>query len=150
MNSIDTQKEPGSHLTNTTNHDGPTSRGKQGALELAIALARAADSKKAEDILILDVSGTLGVADYFVIATARSKRQVAVIAEACDEVADRARPIDGRDSGWVVADFLDVILHVFEENRRRYYDLEHLWADAPRVAWTPLEAPAGPAGALPS
>ena len=64
-----------------------------------------------------------------------------VVAESCEEVAARAgvraKPLDGIDTGWVVGDFVDVILHVFEEEPRKFYDLEHLWADAPRIDWTP-------------
>ena len=120
---------------------------RQAALELAREVARAADSKKAEDIVILDVSKTLGIADYFVICSARAKTQVEVVAEACEQVADRlgyrTKPLDGKDTGWVVGDFVDVIVHVFDEERRRFYDLEQLWADAPRVTWTPLPGGAG-------
>jgi ribosome-associated protein len=114
---------------------------REQSLALALDLARAADSKKAEDIVILDVGPTLGIADFFVICSARSKKQVEVVAEACQEAAARhdanVRPLDGKDSGWVVGDFVDVIVHVFEEERRKYYDLEHLWADAPRVPFEP-------------
>ena len=114
---------------------------REAALNLAREIARAADSKKAEDIVILDVSRTLGITDYFVVCSARAKKQVEVVAEACETVADGlgywSKPLDGKDTGWVVGDFCDVILHVFEEERRKFYDLEQLWADAPRVTWTP-------------
>jgi ribosome-associated protein len=114
---------------------------RETALNLAREIARAADSKKAEDIVILDVSRTLGITDYFVICSARAKTQVEVVAETCELVADKlgywTKPLDGKDSGWVVGDYVDVILHVFEEERRKFYDLEQLWADAPRVDWTP-------------
>jgi ribosome-associated protein len=121
---------------------------REAALNLAREIARAADTKKAEDIVILDVSSTLGITDFFVICSARSRKQVEVVAEACEVVADRlgyrTKPLDGKDSGWVVGDFVDVILHVFEEERRTFYDLEELWADAPRIAWSPDPAPTTP------
>lgn len=124
----------------------PARAPKAAALELALAVARAADAKKAEDVVILDVSRTLGFTDYFVICSARSKKQVEVVAEACEVAADRlgyrSKPLDGKDSGWVVGDFVDVIVHVFQEERRQYYDLEHLWSDAPNVPWTPEPSPA--------
>jgi ribosome-associated protein len=127
-------------LTAETSIETTTSQ-REAALNLAREIARAADSKKAEDIVILDVSKTLGIADYFVICTGRSRTQVEVVAEACEAVADRLgfrnKPLDGKDSGWVVGDFVDVIVHVFEEERRKFYDLEQLWADAPRVTWAP-------------
>jgi ribosome-associated protein len=115
------------------------------AAELAVAIARAADAKKAEDIVILDISRTLGIADFFVIATARGRRQVAVVAEGCEAVARKAgakgKSLEGTETGWVVGDFSDVVLHVFEESLRGFYDLENLWSDAPRLPWTP-ETPA--------
>jgi ribosome-associated protein len=128
----------------TNDADRTDEKRREAALNLARELARAADSKKAEDIVILDVSKTLGITDYFVICTARSKKQAEVVAEACEDVADRlgyrTKPLDGKDTGWVVGDFADAILHVFEEERRRFYDLEQLWADAPRVVFTPEPA----------
>ncbi len=121
--------------------DAAANAKRDAALALAREVARAADSKKAEDIVILEVSKTFGIADYFVICTARAKKQVEVVAEACEAVADslgyKTKPLDGKDTGWVVGDFCDVILHVFEEERRKFYDLEQLWADAPKVSWTP-------------
>ena len=135
-------KETTGLLTSELNVEATTQTPRrEAALELAREVARAADSKKAEDIVILDVSRTLGITDYFVICSARAKKQVEVVAEACEQVADRlgyrTKPLDGKDSGWVVGDFVDVIVHVFEEERRRFYDLEQLWADAPRVPWAP-------------
>ena len=131
-------------LTSETGLETKARTPREAALTLAREVARAADSKKAEDIVILDVSRTLGIADYFVICSARAKKQVEVVAEACEAAAEklgyRTKPLDGKDTGWVVGDFADAILHVFEEERRRYYDLEQLWADAPRVIYTPEPA----------
>ena len=137
-----TAKETLELLTSELNVEAASQqKQREAALHLAREVARAADSKKAEDIVILDVSRTLGITDYFVICSARARKQVEVVAEACEEVAERlgyrTKPLDGKESGWVVGDFVDVILHVFEEERRKFYDLEQLWADAPRVPWTP-------------
>ncbi len=133
-------KETLALLTSETGLETQATTRREAALQLAREVARAADSKKAEDIVILDVSRALGVTDFFVICSARSKTQVAVVAEACELAADklgyRTKPLEGKDSGWVCGDFVDVILHVFEEERRKFYDLEQLWADAPRVAWS--------------
>jgi ribosome-associated protein len=143
-----TTDQPGDAATN-----GSTST-REESLRLALEVARGADLKKAEDVLILDISSMSGVADFFVICTARSTKQVAVIAEACDLAArrlgGRARAFDGMETGWVVADFLDVILHVFDEPSRQFYDLEHLWADAPRVEWAPEAMPLPKKAATPS
>jgi ribosome-associated protein len=148
----DQPKPPGNDTPASPDSPSPPTEAQRAqreqALKLAEALARAADSKKAEDIVILDVSRALGIADFFVIATARSRRQVTVVADACEQVArglgSRARALEGTETGWVVGDFVDVVVHVFEENLRGFYDLEHLWADAPRMAWTPEPSPLSP------
>ncbi|MBI3724169.1 ribosome silencing factor [bacterium] len=136
----------------TSDHGTPRKTStREETLQLATEIARAADSKKAEDVVILDISRTLGVADFFVICTARSRKQVAVVAEACELAArrlgTRGRPLEGEETGWVVADFVDVVLHVFEEEARRFYDLEHLWADSPRIEWAPPPGVAAAPGA---
>ena len=112
--------------------------------EVARAAARAAAAKQGEDIVILDVRDLIVITDYFVIATGTSERQVKTIVEEVER-ALRARgekpvrregEVDGR---WVLLDYVDVVVHVFGEEERDYYDLERLWRDAPRVAWE--EAP---------
>lgn len=101
--------------------------------------AVAAAEKKAEDIVVLDVAGTLVITSYFVIATGRSDRQVRTIA---DEVEDAVREQAGlkpigregaREGRWVLLDFGEVVVHVFQPDEREFYRLEKLWNDAPRV-----------------
>jgi len=110
--------------------------------ELALVAAQAMDDKKAEDILILDVSNLLVVTDVFLLATGTSTRHVRSLmddAELALREIDR-RPIrrEGAEYGeWVLLDYGDVVIHVFEKETRAYYDLERLWADAPRIAFTP-------------
>jgi len=108
------------------------------AVELARAVAHLADEKKAHDLVILDVSRG-GTIDCFVIATATSSKHALVVAEE----ALRLVKLRGEQpwhletaSDWVCADFGDVVLHVFTREARDYYDLEHLWADAARIART--------------
>ncbi len=138
-------RETDIRLTNDHETPRPRQSTREESVQLAVEIARAADSKKAEDVVILDISRTLGIAEFFVICTARSKKQVAVVAEACELAArrlgSRGRPLEGEETGWVVGDFVDVVLHVFEEDARRFYDLEHLWADSPRIEWAPAPAP---------
>jgi ribosome-associated protein len=107
--------------------------------EIAIAAARAASDKKAEDILVIGVSELLVVTDYFVICTGRNDRQVRTIA---DEVEDQLRTKlglkpagrEGVDQAtWVLLDFVDVVVHVFQPAERDFYRLEKLWSDAPRL-----------------
>ena len=111
-----------------------TSDGRTRALECA----RAALDKKAVDLVVLDVGGLTSIADYLVICTGRSDRQVQAIAQAVDEELRKqgSRPIaiEGMTRGqWVLIDFTDVIVHVFYKPVREFYDLERLWEHAPRV-----------------
>lgn len=113
--------------------------------ELAYFLTRAADDKKALDPIILDVTGLASYADYFVICSGGSARQVQAIAEWLEAQAREKgiHPLstEGQGSGkWVLMDFGSVLVHIFYEPVRGFYDLEGLWADAPRLT---LEGPAG-------
>ncbi|HWO71707.1 MAG TPA: ribosome silencing factor [Actinomycetota bacterium] len=107
---------------------------------VATTAARAAAAKQGEDIVILDVRDLIVITDYFVIASGTSERQVKTIVEEVEK-ALRARGVkpvrrEGEvDARWVLLDFVDVVVHVFGEAEREYYDLERLWRDAPRVAW---------------
>jgi ribosome-associated protein len=108
------------------------------ARERALASVEAGRDKKAEDALVLDVRGLSGVADYFVLMSADSERQAGAIADAVDERLEAlgavALGVEGRSGGgWVLLDFGDVVVHVMDPETRRFYDLEGLWADAPRV-----------------
>jgi ribosome-associated protein len=104
----------------------------------ALACAEAALDKKAVDLVVLDVAALSSIADYLVICTGKSDRQVQAIAQAIDEHlrAHGHRPIaiEGMNRGqWVLMDFTDVIVHIFYKPVREFYDLERLWEHAPRV-----------------
>lgn len=100
--------------------------------------AEAASDKKAIDLVVMNVAEQIVVTDYFVIATGNTDRQVSVIAE---EVEDRLRDAglrcrgrEGeREARWVLLDFGDVVVHVFQPVEREFYRLERLWSDAERV-----------------
>ena len=108
--------------------------------DTAIAAALAAASKQANDVVILDVHGLIVITDYFVIATGSSDRQVKSIV---DEVEAALRGHDRKpvrregetEARWVLLDYVDVVVHVFAEAERDFYDLERLWLDAPRLEW---------------
>lgn len=107
-------------------------------LTKALECARAALDKKAVDLVVLDVTGLTSIADYLVICTGRSDRQVQAIGTAIDEELRQqgTRPIavEGMSRGqWVLMDYTDVIVHVFYKPVREFYDLERLWEHAPRV-----------------
>ena len=111
-----------------------------GSKQLAEAAARAASSKQGRDVVILDVRDLIVITDYFVIASGSSDRQVRTIAEEIERaLRDRGlKPVrrEGeREGRWVLLDFVDFVAHVFLDEDRAFYDLERLWADAPRVAW---------------
>ncbi|MET0303330.1 MAG: ribosome silencing factor [Microbacteriaceae bacterium] len=117
------------------------------ALDLLRLAAAAADSKQAEDLVGLDVSGPLPLTDAFLLATGRNERNVIAIAEEIEdkllEIGVKALRREGRAEGrWVLLDFGDIVVHVFHEEERMYYSLERLWKDCPVV---PLQLPAAPA-----
>ena len=108
--------------------------------DLAVAAARIADHDNAEDIVVLDLRGISPVADFFVIATGTSDRQMRSTA---DDIAEFGKSIGqkvwktaGMDGGtWIVMDFVDVVVHIFDADHRDYYDLELIWGESPRVDW---------------
>ena len=109
-----------------------------GSRDTALLCVRYALEKKAQDVVVMDVSATSSLADYFVLCSGRSDTQVQAIAQSIEQnlVAHgtRARSIEGLATGqWVLVDFADVIVHVFLEHVREFYDLERLWARAPRI-----------------
>ena len=101
--------------------------------------ARAALDKKAVDLTVLDVQGVSTVTDYFLVCSGRSAPHVKTIADAIREElkTDGVRPLHAEgqaESGWVLLDYGDVLMHVFLEDTRTYYALERLWGDAPSLS----------------
>lgn len=113
----------------------------QHALELLRTAANAADSKQGADLVALDVSEPLPLADIFLLVTGRNERNVVAIAEEIEdkllEIGTKTLRREGRAEGrWVLLDFGDLVVHVFHEEDRLYYSLERLWRDCPVI---PLE-----------
>jgi ribosome-associated protein len=107
----------------------------QQILEIAV---KAADSKRAEDLIALDVQKISLLADYFLICQANSERQInAIVDEIIEQEAKNqvtVKRIEGKESSkWVLIDLGDVIIHVFQTAERSFYNLEKLWSDAPMV-----------------
>jgi ribosome-associated protein len=109
--------------------------------EWARTAAQAASAKGGDDTVIIEVGHVLAITDAFVISSGRNTRQVKTIAE---EVEARLKADGGisplrveglGDSHWILLDYGDLVVHVFLDETRDYYDLERLWSDAPRVAW---------------
>ena len=103
--------------------------------DLVLKAAEAASDKKAERIVILDVSEQLVITDHFLICSAKNERQVRTIADEVQkqlsEVGEKPFRREGeREGRWVLLDYVDFVVHVFHEEQREYYDLERLWSDA--------------------
>jgi ribosome-associated protein len=110
------------------------------AEERACLCARVAADNKARDIVVLDMRGITPLYDFFVLVTGTSRRQIHTLAEEIDAAlhaeGDKRLSIEGYEaSRWVVQDYGDVVVHVFDPETRTYYAIEELWADAPRVDW---------------
>ncbi len=107
--------------------------------QLVLEAAEAASSKKAERIVILDVSELLVITDHFLICSGNNERQVRTIADEVEKQLRERRDVkpfrrEGqREGGWILLDYVDFVVHVFGPEERDYYDLERLWGDAPRV-----------------
>jgi ribosome-associated protein len=120
----------------TTNRAAKTSQGRK----LAIELARICEHNNCTEIVVLDVTGISPVTDYFIIATGTSGRQMRAVA---DDVGRYGKSVNqppwhvaGLDAAdWIVLDFVDVVVHLFDEAHRRYYDLELIWGESPKVRW---------------
>lgn len=113
----------------------------ESAKELALVAARAADDKQGLGITILDVSSVLAITEVFVITSASNSRQVKTIAS---EVTDKVRETLGRsplhsegagEQQWVLLDYGDVVIHIFADEARRFYEIERLYSDMPKIAF---------------
>lgn len=106
--------------------------------EILEVVVRAADDKLAENIVVMDVRGLTSIGDYFVVMNGRNERQMGAIAEGITQSVHKNNiPLknqEGKDSGnWTLIDLSDVIVHIFSNDERSYYNLEKLWSDAPLV-----------------
>ena len=127
-------------LTTVTTVSVPPTRPLSSALHRACLAARTAADNKGRDILVLDLRLCTPMFDYFVISTGTSRRQIHTLAEEADAAlraeGDTRLGIEGYEaSKWVVQDYGDVVVHVFDPDTRDYYKLEELWADAVKVDW---------------
>ncbi len=109
--------------------------------EMAVTLAQVLDDKKGQDIKVLKTEGLTTLADYFVICTAASSTQVKAMSDACEakleENGERVHHIEGHRGGtWLLMDFSAVVVHIFTDEARKFYDLERLWGDAQEMDLT--------------
>ena len=107
--------------------------------DLAIAIAKVIEETRGKDIRVLDLRSVTEVFDYFVIATGSSRRQMHAVSDEIERIVkanwgDEKRGIEGyNESRWIVLDYGDVVVQLFDSDSRDYWDLEHLWGDAKRV-----------------
>ncbi len=112
------------------------------SVDLAILAARTADGKKATDIVVLDVGDVLSITGYFVLASASNPRLVRTVADSIEQAAkddlDRAvlRTEGLREQQWILLDYGDVVVHVFHDDMREFYDIERLYRDVPSIGWS--------------
>jgi ribosome-associated protein len=121
---------------------------RDSARELAVAAARIARDANCEDVVVLDLRKISPVTDYFVICTGTSDRQMRATAGQIEEYGQSVNQgvwrAAGKDSAeWIVLDFVDVVVHLFDPPRRSYYDLELIWGGAAKVRWN-RRSSAGP------
>jgi len=136
INTVRPDPNPRSPLSTATLTTTPS-------LEHACLAAKVCDDLRGKDTVVLDLTGITPLFDYFVISTGNSRRQMHAIADEVQQILKRQgskrRGKEGVESTkWVVQDFGDVVVHVFTDEARALYDLEHLWGDAPRVEWSDL------------
>lgn len=140
-----TRKAAGSALKKKTGRKSaapraktPRTPSKDESRVLAVALANAALEHKAQNVQIIDVRGKVDYSDYVVLMSGRGERHVAALARNIQETlssrGERCLSVEGLpQASWLLMDYADVIVHIFHEETRGYYDLEGLWMDAARV-----------------
>lgn len=127
----------------------PTAARSDRAKQLALAAARVAEETRGSNVHILDLRKVTEVFDYFVIATGSSRRQMHAMADEIKQSLkqsqhDTPRGVEGYEDGrWIVMDYGDVVVHLFDAESREYWDLEHLWSDAAQVPVPVAGATAG-------
>lgn len=112
--------------------------------ETALLAINALEDKKAEDIRIIDISEISTIADYFIIADGSNKSQIQAMADNVSEILGRAgvnlRQMEGyQNANWILMDFQDVIIHIFDRENRLFYDLERIWRDGVLIEKATLE-----------
>lgn len=106
--------------------------------EIAKLAISALEDKKAEDIKVIDISGVSVIADYFIIANGTNRSQIQALSDNVEETLGRAqiplKQVEGYDNAnWVLLDFHDVIIHIFDKENRLFYDLERIWRDGKMI-----------------
>lgn len=129
-------------VSNVLPDKGSIDDNSQRSLELALAAARTASENRGRDIVVLDLREVTPVFDFFVIASGTSRRQLHAMSEEIDhkledDLGDKRMGIEGySESRWILLDYGTVVIHLFDDETREYYDIENLWTQAKRVDLT--------------
>lgn len=112
--------------------------------EFAVLAVEALEDKKAEDIAIIDISEVSVIADYFIIAGGNNKSQIQALSDVVDEKLGRAglplKQIEGyNNANWILLDFGDILVHIFDKENRLFYDLERIWCDGKKIELNDLK-----------
>lgn len=112
--------------------------------QMAWTAVQAMDDKKGEEIKIIDISEVSVIADYFLIASGRNRNQIQAMADSVEEALGRAgftpKNIEGyRTAAWILMDYRDVVIHIFSEEERDFYDLERIWRDGKEITMSQLK-----------
>lgn len=112
--------------------------------DFAVLAVEALEDKKAEDITIIDISEVSVIADYFIIAGGNNKSQIQALSDVVDEKLGRAglplKQIEGyNNANWILLDFGDIIVHIFDKENRLFYDLERIWCDGKKIELNDLK-----------
>ncbi len=112
-------------------------------LELGLEITKLIRDRNCENIRVMDISDVSPITDYFIIATGTSDRQLRSLSDEIErlgkKIGQKVYKVAGRESGdWIVMDFVDVVVHLFNEKLRAYYDLELIWGESPYVQWEKL------------
>lgn len=128
-------------MTDNPATPAPEAQPHDGALALAVTAARAADEKQGRDIVVLDVAAILSIVSYFVVLEAPNRRLVRTLVDEIEQAVRAAtgqsphRSEGAREQQWVLLDYGDVVVHIFLDEIRRFYEIERLYRDAPLVDW---------------
>jgi len=136
----DTSPAPAAGASGAGPSAGEAGGGGNGDLEFAVEAARLLHDRRCTDVTLLDLRGLSEVTNFVLIGTGTSDRQMKSVAEELRDFGEeRGEATFARDrdpaATWIVVDFVNLIVHLFEPNQRAYYDLESLWGDAPRLPW---------------
>lgn len=121
-----------------------TQAGKEQSIEMTKIALKALEDKKGEDIKVIDISEVSVLADYFIIASGTNRSQIQALTDSVEEQLGRAdylvKQIEGYDTAnWILMDFGDIIVHIFDKENRLFYDLERIWRDGKKVEITEFE-----------